>query len=808
MTASQEQEEYGADSIKVLKGLDAVRKRPGMYIGDTDDGTGLHHMVFEAVDNSIDEALAGYCDKIEVIIHSDDSVTVRDNGRGIPVAMHEEEQISAAEVIMTVLHAGGKFDSNSYKVSGGLHGVGISVVNALSETLELVVRREGHVHYQKYEMGVPVEPLKVIGDAKGTGTEVRFLPSLETFSHRNMSFDILSTRLRELSFLNSGVHIEVIDERTDNKVVFEYEGGISAFVKHLNRTRTPLHSDCVAMCTEKDDVTVELSMQWTDSYQEHVFCFTNNIPQRDGGSHLAGLRGALTRTINNYATSSGLAKKLKLSLTGEDCREGLTAVLSVKVPDPKFSSQTKDKLVSSEVKPIVESIVNEKLAEWFEENPQEAKRIVGKVTEAATARDAARKARDLTRRKGALDISSLPGKLADCQEKDPALSEIYLVEGDSAGGSAKQGRDRKAQAILPLKGKILNVEKARFDKMLSSQEIGTMITALGTGIGKDDFDISKLRYHKVVIMTDADVDGAHILTLLLTFFYRQMPEVIERGHLYIAQPPLYRVTRGKKARYIANDNELFEFLLEHGSEGKEYFSSSKGKAMSGERLQTAVRSIHRLQGLQARLSQRIDPKVLKFLIESGDTTVKMMRHKEGLEERMNALDWAFKQASRVDETLSYKIHEDELDGSFWVQFQRRDHGRVMISRLDKDLVGTAEFAEAQKLCASVQNLVDEGAYISHGDKSWSVSHFDDLAATIESEGRKGLNIQRYKGLGEMDPEQLWETTMDPKNRVFKRVTLEDVVNADETFSTLMGDAVEPRRKFIQDNALKVKNLDV
>jgi len=808
MTASQEQEEYGADSIKVLKGLDAVRKRPGMYIGDTDDGTGLHHMVFEAVDNSIDEALAGHCDKIEVIIHSDDSVTVRDNGRGIPVAMHEEEQISAAEVIMTVLHAGGKFDSNSYKVSGGLHGVGISVVNALSETLELVVRREGHVHYQKYEMGVPVEPLKVIGDAKGTGTEVRFLPSLETFSHRNMSFDILSTRLRELSFLNSGVHIEVIDERTDNKVVFEYEGGISAFVKHLNRTRTPLHSDCVAMCTEKDDVTVELSMQWTDSYQEHVFCFTNNIPQRDGGSHLAGLRGALTRTINNYATSSGLAKKLKLSLTGEDCREGLTAVLSVKVPDPKFSSQTKDKLVSSEVKPIVESIVNEKLAEWFEENPQEAKRIVGKVTEAATARDAARKARDLTRRKGALDISSLPGKLADCQEKDPALSEIYLVEGDSAGGSAKQGRDRKAQAILPLKGKILNVEKARFDKMLSSQEIGTMITALGTGIGKDDFDISKLRYHKVVIMTDADVDGAHILTLLLTFFYRQMPEVIERGHLYIAQPPLYRVTRGKKARYIANDNELFEFLLEHGSEGKEYFGSSKGKAMSGERLQTAVRSIHRLQGLQARLSQRIDPKVLKFLIESGETTVKMMRHKEELEERMNALDWAFKQASRVDETLSYKIHEDELDGSFWVQFQRRDHGRVMISRLDKDLVGTAEFAEAQKLCASVQNLVDEGAYISHGDKSWSVSHFDDLAATIESEGRKGLNIQRYKGLGEMDPEQLWETTMDPKNRVFKRVTLEDVVNADETFSTLMGDAVEPRRKFIQDNALKVKNLDV
>ncbi|ATX80884.1 DNA gyrase subunit B [Mariprofundus ferrinatatus] len=807
--SAEHPEEYGADSIKVLRGLDAVRKRPGMYIGDTDDGTGLHHMVFEVVDNAIDEALAGHCDKIEVIIHSDDSVTVRDNGRGIPVDMHEEEQRSAAEVIMTVLHAGGKFDSNSYKVSGGLHGVGVSVVNALSETLELVIRRNGKVYYQKYHLGVPEEPLKEIGTAKGTGTEVRFLPSLEIFSHRNMSFDILSTRLRELSFLNSGVHIEVHDERSDNKkVVFAYEGGISAFVEHLNRTRTPLHGQCVAMSAERDDVTVELSMQWTDSYQEHVFCFTNNIPQKDGGTHLAGLRGALTRTVNNYATANGLMKKLKVSLTGEDCREGLTAVLSVKVPDPKFSSQTKEKLVSSEVRPIVESVVNEKLAEWFEENPKEAKRIVGKVSEAATAREAARKARDLTRRKGALDISSLPGKLADCQEKDPALSELYLVEGDSAGGSAKQGRDRKAQAILPLKGKILNVEKARFDKMLSSQEIGTMITALGTGIGKEDFDIAKLRYHKIVIMTDADVDGAHILTLLLTFFYRQMPEVIERGHLYIAQPPLYRVTRGKKARYIANDDELFEFLLEHGSEGKEYFSYKKAKAMNGDRLQTAVRSINRLQRLQNRLSQRIDIKVLKFLIESGKTTVKMMRHKDQLEERMDALDYAFRQASRVDETLSWKIMEDAEDGSYWVQFQRRDHGRVMISRLDKDLVGTAEFAEAQKLCESMQNLVDEGAHLTHGDKSWPINHFDELASAIESDGRKGMNIQRYKGLGEMDPEQLWETTMDPQNRVFKRVTLEDVVNADETFSTLMGDAVEPRRRFIQDNALKVKNLDV
>ena len=808
MSASQNAEEYSADSIKVLRGLDAVRKRPGMYIGDTDDGTGLHHMVFEVVDNAIDESLAGFCDCIEVIIHSDDSVTVRDNGRGIPVGMHAEENRSAAEVIMTVLHAGGKFDDNSYKVSGGLHGVGVSVVNALSENLELVIRREGKVYYQKYNMGEPAAPLKAIGTAKGSGTEIRFLPSLEIFSHRNMSFDILSTRLRELSFLNSGVHIELIDERDDHKAVFEYEGGISAFVQHLNRTRTPLHSDCFAMRVEKDDITVELSMQWTDSYQENIFCFTNNIPQRDGGTHLAGLRGALTRTVNNYATSSGLAKKLKVSLSGEDCREGLTAVLSVKVPDPKFSSQTKEKLVSSEVRTIVESLVNEKLAEWFEENPREAKRIVGKVTEAATAREAARKARDLTRRKGALDISSLPGKLADCQEKDPALSEIYLVEGDSAGGSAKQGRDRRSQAILPLKGKILNVEKARFDKMLSSQEIGTMITALGTGIGKEDFDISKLRYHKIVIMTDADVDGSHILTLLLTFFYRQMPEVIERGHLYIAQPPLYRVARGKKSRYIANDEQLFEFLLEYGSEGKEYYSHSKARPISGDRLQTAVRSIHRLQRLMSRLSQRIDMKVLKFLIESGSTTLKMLRHRDKLEERMDAMSWSFKRSSRMDETLSWTLHENEQEGVFWVQFQRRDHGRVVISRLDKDLIGTAEFNEAQKLCSTLQNLVDEGAYMAQGDKRWPVGHFNDLAEIIEQEGRKGLTIQRYKGLGEMDPEQLWETTMDPKNRIFLRVTLEDVVNADETFSTLMGDAVEPRRRFIQENALKVRNLDV
>jgi DNA gyrase subunit B len=782
-----ENQEYGADSIKVLRGLDAVRKRPGMYIGDTDDGTGLHHMVYEAVDNSIDEALAGHCDKIEVILHSDDSVTVRDNGRGIPVDMHEEEGRSAAEVIMTVLHAGGKFDSNSYKISGGLHGVGVSVVNALSEYLELEIRRSGKVHYCRFEHGDTVKPLKVVGDAEGTGTSVKFLPSLGTFSHRNMSFDILAKRLRELSFLNSGVRIELIDERDDNRQLFEYEGGITAFVEHLNRTRTPVHKECISIVGEKDDVGIEASLQWTDVYQEHVFCFTNNIPQRDGGAHLAGFRAALTRCVNNYAAANGLLRKHKVSLTGDDCREGLTAVLSIKVPDPKFSSQTKDKLVSSEVRPA---------------------RIVGKAAEAAMARDAARKARDLTRRKGALDISSLPGKLADCQEKDPASSEIFLVEGDSAGGSAKQGRDRRTQAILPLKGKILNVEKARFDKMLSSQEIGTMITALGTGIGKDDFDIAKLRYHKVVIMTDADVDGSHILTLLLTFFYRQMPEIIERGHLYIAQPPLYRVAKGKKGRYVASDEELFEYLMELGLAEKRYFPGGKAKEIVGDRLQTAVRSIHRLQRLQNRLSQRIDPGVLKFLIETGKVSIGMMRDREKLTARMELLSAAFDAGTREDETLKWMINEDAEQGCYWVQFERRDHGRMMMSRLERDLVGTAEFSEALKLSAAAQALVTDGAYLSNGEKRWEVAHYEDLATIIEKEGKKGMNIQRYKGLGEMNPDQLWETTMDSDVRTLLQVTLEDVVMADETFSTLMGDAVEPRRKFIQDNALKVQNLDV
>jgi len=806
--SEENQQEYSADSIKVLKGLDAVRKRPGMYIGDTDDGTGLHHMVYEAVDNSIDEALAGHCDKVEVIIHSDDSITVRDNGRGIPVDMHEDEGRSAAEVIMTILHAGGKFDSNSYKVSGGLHGVGVSVVNALSEYLDLTIRRHGKVHACRFEHGDTVKPIAVIGEATGTGTEVRFLPSLETFSHRNFSFETLSKRLRELSFLNSGVHIELLDERDNNKVVFEYEGGINSFVEHLNKSRAPLHPGCISINTEKNDVGVELSLQWTDVYQEHVFCFTNNIPQRDGGAHLAGLRAALTRCINNYASANGLLKKHKVSLTGDDCREGLTAVLSVKVPDPKFSSQTKDKLVSSEVRPIVESTVNEKLSEWFEENPKEARAIIGKAAEAAMARDAARKARDLTRRKGVLDISSLPGKLADCQEKDPASSEIFLVEGDSAGGSAKQGRDRRTQAILPLKGKILNVEKARFDKMLSSQEIGTMITALGTSIGKDDFDISKLRYHKVIIMTDADVDGSHILTLLLTFFYRQMPQLIERGYLYIAQPPLYRVAKGKKARYVASDDELFDHLVELGAADKEFYGKKGDKAVAGERLMSLIRNIHRLQHLQQRLSQRLDLKVLKLLVETGKMNGSTMRDKEKLTTRLETLSAHFDQVTRVDETLKWTIHEDKEQGCFWVQFERKDHGRLMMSRLERDLVVTAEFAESQKICVMIQDIVKDGAYLEQDGKRWDIDHYEDIASLVVKEGRKGMNIQRYKGLGEMNPDQLWETTMDSANRSMLQVTLEDVVNADETFSMLMGDAVEPRRNFIQENALKVRNLDV
>jgi len=805
---TQTEQAYTADSIQVLKGLDAVRKRPGMYIGDTDDGTGLHHMVFEAVDNAVDEALAGFCDKIEVILHSDDSVTVRDNGRGIPVGIHKEEGISAAEVIMTVLHAGGKFDDNSYKVSGGLHGVGVSVVNALSETLEMVIRRDGKVHFQRYRDSVPEHPIKVIGEAEGTGTEIHFLPSLKIFSHRNFSFDILATRLRELSFLNSGVRIELHDERDDNHKLFEYEGGISAFVQHLNRIRVPLTPKCISVSGERDDVVVELAMQWTDGYQENVFCYTNNIPQRDGGTHLAGFRSALTRCVNGYANSNDLLKKFKVNLTGDDCREGLTAVLSIKVPDPKFSSQTKDKLVSSEVRTIVESVVGEKISEWMEENPAEAKLIIAKTIESATARDAARKARELTRRKGALDIASLPGKLADCQEKDPAACEIFLVEGDSAGGSAKQGRDRRFQAILPLKGKILNVEKARFDKMLSSQEIGTMITALGTGIGKDDFDASKLRYHKVIIMTDADVDGSHILTLLLTFFYRQMTEIINRGHLYIAQPPLYRVSRGKQARYLSTDDELVSFLIEHGCKDAVFSPYAGAKPVQGERLQTIVRSIQRLKKLRQRLGHRLDGKILQLLLETGKMNLSILRSKDRLEARLQELQAAFDANSRTDELLQWELMEDRDQGCFNVRFSRSDRGKPVSTILEMGLINTSEYKEAQALCANVASLIEKGASLEINGKQRHVGHYEDISEAIEAEGRRGLNLQRYKGLGEMDPIQLWETTMDPEKRRLLRVALEDIVAADEAFATLMGDVVEPRRKFIQDNALKVRNLDI
>ncbi|MFQ5355834.1 MAG: DNA topoisomerase (ATP-hydrolyzing) subunit B [Mariprofundaceae bacterium] len=801
-------EVYSAESIKVLRGLDAVRKRPGMYIGDTDDGTGLHHMVFEVVDNAIDEALAGHCDKIEVILHSDDSVTVRDNGRGIPVGIHAEEGVSAAEVIMTILHAGGKFDDNSYKVSGGLHGVGVSVVNALSESLELVIRKDKKVHFQKYRDGEPEAPLKVIGKAEGSGTEIRFLPSLKVFSHRIFSPDVLSSRLRELSFLNQGVRIEIQDERSDSHQVFEYEGGIRAFVENLNRARNPLNQKCITITGSREDTSVELSLQWTDSYQENVFCYTNNIPQRDGGTHLAGFRAALTRCVNNYANNNKLLKKIKVSMSGDDCREGLTAVLSVKTHDPKFSSQTKEKLVSSEIRAIVESIASEKISEWMEENPVEAKRIINKTIEAATARDAARKARELTRRKGVLDISSLPGKLADCQEKDPAASEIFLVEGDSAGGSAKQGRDRRYQAILPLKGKILNVEKARFDKMLSSQEIGTMITALGTGIGRDDFDVSRLRYHRVIIMTDADVDGSHILTLLLTFFYRQMTEIINRGHLYIAQPPLYRVARGKQARYLSSDDDLLEFLLEHGSKDVSFYSYADARPVQGERLQTIVRSIQKLKKLQNRLGHRFDGGVLQLLLETGKLNMAIFRSRERLEEWLGGFQKNFAKRSQAEDTLNWEIIEDKKLGCFDVKFTRMDHGRLVCSTLDTGLINTAEYKEAQALCGNVKSLVQDGAFLQHGEKKKSVLHYEDISSFVEAEGRKGINIQRYKGLGEMDPVQLWETTMDPEKRTLLKVMLEDVVAADEAFATLMGDVVEPRRKFIQDNALKVRNLDI
>ena len=800
--AEQQNQDYGADSIKVLKGLEAVRKRPGMYIGDTDDGSGLHHMVYEVVDNGIDEALAGHADTVSVIIHADESVSVKDNGRGIPVQIHKEEGVSAAEVIMTQLHAGGKFDSNSYKVSGGLHGVGVSVVNALSDWLELRIWREGKEHVARFEHGDTVKHLEVVGPSGETGTEVRFMASTDTFSNREYKFATLEHRLRELAFLNSGVRITLRDERPAEPVESElvYDGGVKEFVRYLDRSKTPLITEPIFIEGESNGITVEVAMWWNDSYHENVLPFTNNIPQRDGGTHLAGFRGALTRTINNYAASSGIAKKEKINFAGDDAREGLTCVLSVKVPDPKFSSQTKDKLVSSEVRPAVESMVNEKLAEWFEENPSEAKIIVGKIVEAALAREAARKARELTRRKSAMDIASLPGKLADCQEKDPSKSEIFLVEGDSAGGSAKQGRSRYNQAVLPLRGKILNVERARFDRMLSSQEIGTLITALGAGIGRDEFNIDKLRYHKIVIMTDADVDGAHIRTLLLTFFFRQMPKIVEGGYLYIAQPPLYKVARGKSEVYLKDQAALEDYLVEQGLDGA-LLELGDGSQISGADLARVVSEARQSRNILNAFPTRYPRFVLEQTAIAGALRPEIL---EG--DAQTAADAV---AARLDMVATeYEkgwTGRPSEDGG--LRFSRILRGVEEVRTLDGNALRSAESRKLAGLTDSLQETYSQPAKLIRRDKTLAINAPSELLDAVLREGEKGLSLQRYKGLGEMNPDQLWETTLDPEARTLLQVKVDQMDEADEIFTKLMGDVVEPRRAFIQENALNVENLD-